>query len=93
MNDNWKSRLQSKTVRAVILAAIISVANAVIAVSGHPLDIETIKFWSDVGLQLFGEGVTLGLLWKAYQGRMKADTEIKPLPWLDEFKTLTKKKE
>lgn len=86
---NWKSRLQSKTVRALVLAAIVTTANAFIAVSGVQVDVESLQFWSDVGLQLLGEGFTLGLLWKAYKGRVRADTIIKPLPWREELKSIT----
>lgn len=88
---NWKSRLQSQTVRAVILAAVVSVANAAVAVSGVQLDVQAIEFWSDIGLRVLGEGITLGLLWKAYQGRLKADTPIRPLPWKEEVKTVIRK--
>lgn len=87
----WKSRLQSKTVRALVLAAIVTSANAGIALFGINIDVESVKFWSDVGLQFLGDGLTLGLLWKAYKGRVNADTTIKPLPWKEEIKTLIKK--
>jgi uncharacterized membrane-anchored protein len=80
-----KKRLQSKTVQAVVLAAVVSVANAYMAVSGEQINVEQIKFWSDIGLQLVAEGLTLGLLWRAYKGRVTAteviDTNKSPLPW------------
>lgn len=91
--EEVKSRLQSKTVRAVILAAIVSVLNAYVAVSGQAVDFEKIKLWSDIGLQLLGEGLTLGLLWKAYKGRVEADSKIEKLPWREEIANLTKGKE
>jgi hypothetical protein len=90
---NWKSRLQSKTVRALVLAAIVTTANAVIAVSGIQLDVAGIEFWSDIGMQLLVDGFTLGLLWKAYKGRVNADTVIKPLPWKQEIKSIINKGE
>jgi len=79
MLTDYKKRLQSKTVRAVIAAAIVSVVNAYIALSGNHVDVENVKLYSDIGLQLAGEGFTLALLWQAYKGRVTANTKI--LPW------------
>jgi hypothetical protein len=90
---DWKCRLQSQTVRAVALAAVVSVANALVAVFDMNIDVGAVEFWADTGIRLLGEGLTLTLLWRAYRGRMKADTPIKPLPWKDEIKTTMNKGE
>jgi hypothetical protein len=81
-NANLKSRLQSKTIRAVIVAAVISVANAYIAVSGKQINVESLQFFTEAGLQVMAEGFTLAALYAAYKGRMAARDTI--LPWQEE---------
>src|SRR5690606_8682476 len=89
--QNWKGRLQSQTVRSLVLAAIVTCAHAFVAVSGVQIDVAGLEMWSDIGLQVLADGVTLSLIWRAYRGRLKADTPIKKLPWREEIKTITNK--
>lgn len=83
---NWKSRLHSKTIQGTILVALVAVINAVNAVTGMQIDAESLNFWAQVIFEWWDNGLTIGLCWMIYKGRMRASKDI--MPWQEEVKTL-----
>lgn len=90
--EGVKSRLQSKTLRAALIAAIVALVRILTVVFGIELDPDQIGFWIGVALYVFAEGFNLGLLKMIWTGRVDADTKIEKLPWREEITNLTKGK-
>ena len=89
--DETISRLQSSTVRNALILVIVNVLTIVTVFTGKTLNIEAIKTGLDMGLPLAINVASVWWGWRAYRGRVIADTRIQPLPWKEEIQSLKEK--